>query len=126
MNDTLKMLLTYVIVFAAGGALCALAQLLIVKTKLTPARILVIFLLAGIFLESIGVFKFMQEYARSGVTVPILGFGAALARGSIEYAKSHGVMGAFAGGLIKTSYGIGIAVIASYAVTLIFSPKTKK
>jgi len=126
MNDTLRMLIHYVAAFAVGGALCALAQLLVVKTKLTPARILVVFLLAGIFLEGIGVFRFMQDFAGGGVTVPILGFGAVLARGSIEYAKSHGVAGAFAGGLIKTAYGIGVAIIASYAVTLIFSPKTKK
>lgn len=126
MNETLRMLLDYGIVFVVGGAFCAIAQLLIVKTKLTPARILVIFLIAGIILEGVGLFKYIVEFAGAGAKVPIIGFGAALAKGAIEYAQKHGVMGAFAGGLAFTSYGIGIAIAASYVITLIFSPKTKK
>lgn len=125
MNEVFKMLLDYLIVFAVGGTLCVLAQVLIIKTKLTPARILVIFLIAGIILEGVGVFSYIKDFARCGATVPIVGFGAALARGAIKWAGKVGFVGAFAGGLIETAFGIGVAVTASYLVTLIFSPKSK-
>lgn len=118
-------LLSYLIAFAVGGAFCVIAQILIIKTKLTPARILVIFLLFGILLESLGVYQYIYKFAKAGVSVPIIGFGASLAKGAIELARSVGFFGAFAGGLIKTGYGIGVAVVASYLVTLIFSPKSK-
>ena len=118
-------LLTLLLVFVSGGALCVFAQLLIIKTKLTPARILVIFLVGGIVLELFGVFDFLYSIFKAGVSVPIVGFGAALAKGAIEYALKYGFVGAFAGGLINTAYGVGVAVVASYIVTLIFKPKTK-
>ncbi|MDE7395281.1 MAG: SpoVA/SpoVAEb family sporulation membrane protein [Clostridiales bacterium] len=119
------MIFTYAKVFAVGGLVCALAQLLIIKTKLTPARILVIFLLLGILLESIGIYKPINEFAQAGISVPIIGFGASLARGSIEMARQIGFVGAFAGGLVRTAFGVGVAIVASYAVTLIFSPRSK-
>lgn len=125
MSIVLSYLLTYLTVFGVGGFVCSLAQVLIIKTKLTPARILVIFLLLGIVLEGFGVYKYIFDFAKSGISVPIVGFGASLARGSIEMAKSTGFIGAFAGGLIQTAYGVGVAVVASYIVTLIFSPKSK-
>ncbi len=115
----------YAKAFAIGGLLCVLAQILIIKTKLTPARILVIFLVSGIALEAIGVYKYLYEWFGAGISVPITGFGASLAKGSIELARTEGFVGAFAGGLIRTAYGIGVAVVASYLVTLIFSPKSK-
>jgi stage V sporulation protein AE len=121
----LGMLFIYAKVFVVGGAMCAIAQLLIIKTKLTPARILVIFLLAGIALEGFGLYKPINEFAQAGISVPIIGFGASLARGSIEMARQIGFIGAFAGGLVRTAFGVGIAVVASYAVTLIFSPRSK-
>ena len=117
--------LTYLTVFAVGGFVCMLAQVLIIKTKLTPARILVLFLLIGIALECVGVYDYILGFAKAGISVPIVGFGASLARGSIEMAKSVGWIGAFAGGLIRTAYGVGVAVVASYITTLIFSPKSK-
>ncbi|MDR0426593.1 MAG: SpoVA/SpoVAEb family sporulation membrane protein [Clostridiales bacterium] len=117
--------LTYLIVFAVGGALCLGAELLIVKTKLTPARILVIFLLFGVLLETVGVYKYIFQIAQAGISVPIVGFGASLARGAIEGVKDYGILGAFAGGLMRTAFGVGAAVAASYLVTLIFSPKSK-
>lgn len=116
---------TYAIVFAVGGVLCAIAELLIVRTKLTPARILVIFLIAGIILEGVGVYKYIYDVCQAGIAVPIVGFGASLAKGSIEMARSVGFVGAFAGGLVRTAYGVGVAVVMSYIVTLIFNPKTK-
>ena len=121
----LDKLITLILVFISGGILCIFAQLLIIKTKLTPARILVLFLVLGIFLELIGVFDFLYGIFKAGVSVPILGFGSALAKGAIEYALKYGFVGAFAGGLVHTAYGIGVAVVASYIVTLLFKPKTK-
>ncbi len=121
----LSMLGTYAIVFATGGALCAVAELMIVRTRLTPARILVIFLIFGVVLEGIGVYDYIYEVCQAGISVPIVGFGAALAKGSIEAARTYGFMGAFAGGLMRTAYGIGVAIVMSYIVTLVFSPKTK-
>ncbi|MCL2861630.1 MAG: SpoVA/SpoVAEb family sporulation membrane protein [Firmicutes bacterium] len=119
-------LLLYLVVFAVGGTLCAVAQLFVIKTKkITPARIVVGFLLVGILLEAFGLFQPMKEFARSGVTIPIMGFGASLARGAIDTAREVGFHGAFAGGLIKTSYGIGVAVILSMIVSLFFFSKSK-
>ena len=109
--------MTYAIVFVSGGLFCALAQILIIKTKLTPARILV--------LEALGVYDFLYKYLGAGISVPIIGFGASLAKGAINMARSVGFVGAFAGGLVRTAYGVGVAVVASYLVTLIFSPKSK-
>lgn len=123
--EILQNIATYLIVFAVGGGLCAIAELLIVRTKLTPARILVIFLIAGIILEGIGVYDYIFKVCQAGISVPIVGFGAALAKGSIEMARSVGFIGAFAGGLVRTAYGIGVAVVMSYIVTLVFNPRTK-
>lgn len=116
---------TYGIVFLTGGALCAIAELLIVRTKLTPARILVIFLIAGIILEGVGVYDYIFDVCQAGISVPIVGFGASLAKGSIMAARQYGFVGAFAGGLIRTAYGVGVAIFMSYLVTLVFNPKTK-
>ena len=120
-----ELLLNYLIVFASGGFFCVLAQILIIKTKLTPARILVLFLLFGILLEAVGVYDFLYKYLGAGISVPIIGFGASLAKGSIQMARSVGFVGAFAGGLVRTAYGVGVAVAASYVTTLVFSPKSK-
>ncbi len=121
----LTMLGTYATVFATGGTLCAIAELLIVRTKLTPARILVIFLIFGIILEGIGVYDYIFKFCQAGISVPIVGFGAALAKGSIEAARTYGFIGAFAGGLMRTAFGVGTAIVASYIVTLVFNPRTK-
>lgn len=123
--EIFNMIFTYVKVFAIGGLMCSIAQLLIIKTKLTPARILVIFLLAGVVLEGFGIYKPINEFAQAGISVPIIGFGASLARGSIEMARQIGFVGAFAGGLVRTAFGVGVAVVASYLVTLVFSPRSK-
>jgi len=119
-------LLTFLIVFAVGGAICALAQILIVKTRLTPARILIIFLLIGIVLQTVGVYETVVNVAQAGISVPIVGFGAALAKGAIEYTMQYGILGAFAGGLHNSAFGIGECIVASYLVTLIFNSKSKR
>lgn len=120
-----EILLKFLLVFVSGGILCAIAEILIIKTTLTPAKILVIFLISGIVLQTIGVYEPLFNIFNAGISVPIIGFGASLAKGSIELARQMGFIGAFAGGLINTAYGIGIAVFASYLVTLVFSPKSK-
>lgn len=125
MSEVWSMIGTYAIVFSVGGALCAIAELLIVRTKLTPARILVIFLLVGIALEGVGIYDKIFEVCQAGISVPIVGFGASLAKGSIQAARTVGFLGAFAGGLVRTAYGIGAAVVMSYIVTLVFNPKVK-
>ncbi len=122
----LEKLIAYPIVFVVGGAICALAQILIIKTKLTPARILVIFLIIGILLEGIGIYDPINKFAQAGISVPIIGFGAALTRGAIKATAKYGFLGAFAGGLMETAFGIGVAIMASYLVTLIFSSKSKQ
>lgn len=119
------MIATYFIVFATGGVLCMAAQVLIVRTKLTPARILVIFLIIGIILEGIGVYDYIFNVCQAGISVPIVGFGASLAKGAIESARAVGFLGAFSGGLVRTAYGVGAAIVVSYIVTLVFNPKPK-
>ena len=111
--------------FLCGGIFCAIGQILIDKTQLTPARILVLFLIGGIVLQAVGVYDFLYKYLGSGISVPIIGFGASLAKGAIYLARTVGFAGAFAGGLVRTAYGVGVAVVASYLVTLFFAPKSK-
>lgn len=117
--------LFYLKVFAIGGLICVLAQVLIIKTKLTSARILVIFLIVGVVLEAVGVFKYLKEFAGAGVTVPILGFGSSLAKGAIEAVKTEGFLGVFSGGIVRTAAGLGAVTVFSYIAALIFSPKSK-
>ena len=87
--------LTYLIVFAVGGLVCLIGQVIINLTKFTSARILVIFLLLGVLLETIGVFKYIKDFAQAGITIPIIGFGSNLAKGAIEGAQQDGLIGAF-------------------------------
>lgn len=121
-----EIILKLLLVFISGGILCAIAEVLIIKTTLTPAKILVIFLIVGIAMETLGIYKPLFNVFNAGISVPIIGFGAGLAEGAIKHALEHGFVGAFAGGLVNTASGIGIAVVASYIVTLIFSAKAKK
>ena len=82
-------------------------------------------LIGGIVLQAVGVYDFLYKYLGSGISVPIIGFGASLAKGAIYLARTVGFAGAFAGGLVRTAYGVGVAVVASYLVTLFFAPKSK-
>lgn len=112
--------------FIVGGFICIIGQILIDKTKLTPARILVIFVTAGAILGGIGVYKYVIDFAGAGATVPLLGFGANLAKGSIEGVKEQGLLGAFIGGVKASSGGIAAAVFFGYIASLIAKPKIKK
>ena len=118
--------LQYLIVFAVGGALCVIAQILIIRTKLTAARILVIFLVAGIALEALKLYQYVGDFAAAGATIPIIGFGSSLAKGAIEGFKEKGLIGALSGGLVKTAAGVSAAILFSYIAAIIFKPHTKK
>lgn len=119
-------LIMYLKVFFVGGAICLLAQILIIRSKLTPARILVIFLMIGAILGGAGVYGYLAEWAGAGATVPITGFGYNLSRGAIEGVRTDGFLGALANGLISVSAGVSVAIASSYLVALIFKPKTKR
>ena len=112
-------------VFAVGGLICLIAQVLIIRTKMTPARILVMFLMIGALLGGLGVYGYIAEWAGAGATVPITGFGYNITRGAIDGARSDGLLGALSKGLMSISAGISVSIAASYLVALIFRPKTK-
>ena len=112
--------------FVVGGFICIIGQILIDKTKLTPARILVLFVTLGAILGGIGVYKYVIDFAGAGATVPLLGFGANLAKGAIEGVKEQGFLGAFIGGVKASSGGIAAAVFFGYIASLIAKPKIKK
>jgi len=118
--------ISYLITFAIGGLICLLAQILIIRTKMTSSRILVLFVVIGAFLEGIQVFKYMEEFAGAGVRVPIIGFGASLARGAITGIKENGFLGLLSGPLTATALGITVAVLSAYLFALIFKSRTKK
>ena len=120
------MLLDYLIVFLVGGGICLLGQVLVIRTNMTTTRILVLFLLLGVFLEAIGVYEAFAEFAKSGAMIPICGFGSTLARGAIEGAETGTILGVIKGGLSSTSAGIAAAVFFSYLFAIIFSARTKK
>ena len=112
--------------FAVGGTLCIIGQILIDKTKLTPARILVAYVTTGVILVGLGIYKYLVDFAGSGATVPLTGFGYNLAKGTIEAVKQNGLIGAFTGGLKASAGGIAAAVFFGYIASLISKPKMKK
>ena len=112
--------------FLVGGLICIIGQILIDKTKLTPARILVTFVTAGVILGAVGIYKNLIDFAGCGATVPLLGFGANLAKGTIEAVKSEGLLGAFIGGVKASAGGIAAAVFFGYLASLVAKPKIKK
>ena len=112
--------------FIVAGILCIIGQILIDKTKLTPARILVLYVTIGAVLGGIGVYKYLIDFAGSGATVPITGFGANLAKGALEGVKEKGLLGAFTGGVKSSAGGIAAAVFFGYLASLIAKPKIKK
>ncbi|MBR1746616.1 MAG: SpoVA/SpoVAEb family sporulation membrane protein [Clostridia bacterium] len=117
--------MTYLIVFAIGGGICMVGQVIINLTKLTSARILLIFLLLGVLLEAIGVFGYMKDFAKAGVTIPIMGFGSNLAKGAIEGARESGLFGAITGGVKAAAAGLTGAIFIGFVVSLISKPHSK-
>lgn len=112
--------------FIVGGIICVIGQILIDKTKLTPARILVIFVTAGAILGGLGIYKYLVDFAGAGATVPLTGFGYNLAKGAIEGVKEYGLIGAFTGGIKNAAGGIAAAIFFGYIASLISKPKIKK
>lgn len=116
----------YINAFWVGGAICALVQILMEKTKLLPGRIMVILVCTGALLGAIGFYEPLISYAGAGATVPLLGFGNTLWKGVKEAIDNYGFIGIFMGGLKASAVGISAALVFSYIASLIFQPKMKK
>ena len=112
--------------FLVGGFICVIGQILIDKTKLTPARILVIYVTLGAVLGGLGIYQYLVEFAGAGATVPLTGFGYNLAKGAKEAVNQHGFIGAFIGGTKAAAGGIAAAIFFGYIASLISKPKMKK
>ena len=115
----------YIKAFLVGGALCLIGQILIDKTKLTPARILVSYVVAGVILGAVGLYPKLIEFAGAGASVPLTGFGSLLAKGVKEAIEKDGFLGIFTGGLKAASGGITVAIVAGLTASFLFKPKDK-
>ena len=115
----------YLYAFLIGGVICTIGQLLLSFTRLTSARILVLFVVAGVVLGGLGLYQPLVDFAGAGASVPLLGFGNALAKGAIQGAKEHGILGAFSGGISATAAGVSAAILFGWLAALIFRPRSK-
>ncbi len=115
----------YLKAFLCGGVLCVIGQILIDKTKLTPARILTSYVVAGVVLTAVGLYPKLVDWAGAGATVPLTGFGYLLAKGVAKAVSEKGWLGIFTGGVTATAAGIAGAIFAGLVVALIFKPKPK-
>lgn len=115
--------MNYLWAFLIGGAICVVGQLLIDLTKLTPARILVLYVVTGVVLSAVGVYKPFAEFAGAGATVPLIGFGHLLAQGVLEAVEQHGLIGALTGGFSAASAGITASLICGFLASLVFHSK---
>ncbi len=122
----MTLFLDVVAAFFVGGALCAVAQILIDKTALTPARILVLFVVSGVFLSAVGLYEPLRAFAGCGVSVPLLGFGGTVARGIREAIHADGFIGIFTGGITAAAGGIAAALLFGYTVALLAPKRQKK
>lgn len=119
-------LYSYLGAFVVGGAICSVGQVLIDKTKLTPARILVIFVTSGAILTALGVYQKIVELGGAGATIPLTGFGYSLAKGAFRDVDQYGLLGAFTGGIKATAAGITAAILFGYLASVTFRPKAKR
>ena len=119
------MIVDYLKAFIVGGLLCLIGQILIDKTKLTPARILVSYVVAGVILGAVGLYKPLAEFAGAGASVPLTGFGYTLAKGVKEAVDTDGFLGVLTGGLKASAGGITAAITAGLLVSLLFKAKDK-
>lgn len=115
----------YLKAFLIGGAICAVGQILIDKTKMTPARILTLYVCVGVLLGAAGIYDKLVDFAGAGASVPLMGFGNLLAKGAKESVEKDGFIGIFTGGLSKTAGGITAALISGLLVSVLFRPRTK-
>lgn len=116
---------TFAKAFIVGGLICVIGQILMQTTKLTSARILVLFVVVGVFLGAVGLYKPLVDFAGAGATVPLTGFGYSLAMGAIESVNKYGVFGALVGGISKNAAGIAAALLFGLLNALIFKPHAK-
>ena len=121
----MELVLQYVKVFLVGGSLCVIGQLLIDYTRLTPARILTSFVIAGVVLGAVGIYGPLAEWAGAGATVPLTGFGWNLAKGVKKAVEESGLLGAFTGGFTAAAGGLCAAVLFALLIALIGKPKDK-
>ena len=121
----MSMLLPYAKAFLVGGLLCLIGQVLIDYTNLTPARILTSYVVAGVILGALGIYGPFAAWAGAGATVPLTGFGNAIAKGVREAVGEKGLLGVFSGEFTAASAGLGAAVVAGLLVSLLFKPKDK-
>lgn len=122
----ITLLLNLLKAFAVGGAICAIGEILVLKTKLTPARILVGYIVLGVLLSAIGLYGPLVDFAGAGATIPLTGFGHALTTGVKKAVQEIGVMGAFTGGLTSTAAGISAAVFFGALTAMLFKPHPKE
>lgn len=115
----------YLKAFLVGGVLCAIGQLLIDRTKLTPARIVVVYVVTGVILSALGIYQRLVDWGGAGATVPLTGFGHTLAKGVKEAVTEDGVLGIFTGGVKAGAGGITAAIFFGYIIALIFKPGDK-
>ena len=116
----------YLNAFLCGGILCLIGQILIDKTKLTPARILTGYVVTGVFLQAVGVYEPIAEWGGAGATVPLTGFGSNLAKGVVKAVGEKGLLGVLTGGLTATAGGIAAAVVFGFLAALLFKPGEKR
>lgn len=119
-------ILSYVNAFLVGGLICAIGQILIDKTKLTAARILVLFVTLGVALTALGFYQKLVDFGGAGATVPLTGFGYSLAKGAFNEVEKSGLLGAFTGGMRATAAGVSAAIFFGYLVAITFKPKPKR
>lgn len=122
----MEMIWAFIKAFAVGGALCAIGEVLLMKTKLTSARILVLYVVSGVVLTAIGVYKPLVDFAGAGATVPLTGFGYSLAMGAIQGVNKMGLIGALSGGIRNTAAGVAAAILFGLLNALVFKPKAKR
>jgi len=115
----------YIYAFVVGGLFCVIAQILIDKTKITPARILVTYVVAGVVLGALGIYKYIVDFAGAGATVPLTGFGNALAEGVREAVDKDGLIGALTGGITAAAAGISASMVFAFLASLFFKSKNK-
>ena len=116
----------YLNAFLCGGLLCAVGQIILDRTNLTPARILTGYVVAGVFLQAVGVYQYVVDWGGAGATVPLTGFGHNLAKGVREAVAADGWLGIFTGGLTASAGGIAAAVVAGVLMAAIFRPGDKR
>lgn len=121
----MELALTFLKVFLVGGAICMIGQLLIDRTKLTPAKILVTFVVLGVFLGGVGLYQPLVDFASSGATVPLTGFGNVLTQGTREAIQQYGLLGVLSGPLSAGAVGITAAMLCGLIVSWLTKPKDK-